>query len=370
MRFLARDKPACAARPARIAVAVSIAVASMTLVPTLGSRAAALPEHLKVQTFKGNLDFPIDMAWVKGTRKFFFTEKNTGKVRVVLRGRVLPRACVNLAVNANGERGALGIVLHPAFKRTHFLYVFFTKAAPLENRVMRFRVQGNRCTNPKPIARAISASGGYHNGGQLEFMAGKLFVSTGEAHDPANAQDKSNRLGKILRYNPDGTIPATNPFNTARDRNPVWSYGLRNPFGLAHRPGTWQLFATDNGPECDDELNRIRKRRNYGWGPGYNCGTSGVGPNPKAPMRRWTPPIVPTDATWYRGSLRSLAGSLYVGDFANGRLHRFTLGRRGARIIRHRVILDLDEGILDVSTGPRGLLYVVTRTRILRIMRR
>jgi glucose/arabinose dehydrogenase len=341
------------------------------LVVSLAAPAQAIPRGTRVQTYKTGLRFPVDMAWVRGTKKVFFTEKNTGRVRVMIGRRLLPRACVRLPVNSEGERGALGLALHPRFRRNHLLYVFYTNAQPLENRVTRFTVKRNRCTRRKHIVRNLSAaSSGYHNGGQLEFAGGHLFVATGEAHDPSLAQSKSSRLGKILRYRPNGRIPAGNPFSTNRQRNPVWSYGHRNIFGLAHQPGTARVYATENGPSCDDELNHVRRGRNYGWGSGYSCGTAGVGRRPKPPLFRWSSIVVPTDAAWYRGRMRRLSGSLYVGDFGTGRLHRFNLSRKGSRLRRHTVIYDGASGILDVAKASGGWLYLVTSGAILRIVPR
>jgi aldose sugar dehydrogenase len=271
-------------------------------------------------------------------------------------------------VSSAGERGALGIALDPHFRRNHHLYVFFTHASPLDNRVARFTVRHNRCRNKKLIVKGIPAScSGYHNGGQLAFVGGKLFVSTGEAHQAWRAQSKHNRLGKVLRYHRDGTVPRGNPFGR---RNPVWSLGHRNPFGLAHKPGSKRLYETENGPQCDDELNRIVKGRNYGWGGGYRCGTAGVGRNPKRPMKRWRSIIVPTDAVWYRGRLKALSNSLFVGDFATGRLHRFVLRRHGTRIKRSRITFNGSQGIVDVAKGPGGWLYMLTPSSIRRITRR
>ncbi len=327
--------------------------------------ASALPRGTAVRTYKAGLHFPVDMAWIEGTKRIFFTEKNTGKVRIVHKRRLLTRACVDLDVSSVGEGGALGIVLHPRFKRTHWLYVYFTNRSPQVNRVVRYEVRNNRCRHPKRITSGIAASSGYHNGGQLEFVHGKLFVSTGEAHDPGLAQDRTSRAGKVLRFNPDGSVPRGNPFGR---RNPVWSYGHRNPFGLAHEPGTGHLFETENGPDCDDELNRIRKGSNYGWGTGYSCGTTGVGPSPHSPLKRWTPPIVPTDPWWYQGRMKSLSGDLYMGDF-RGALHRFTLNARRSRLRRSRVIYRGDS-IVDVSAGPGGWLYFMTPSSIFRIVPR
>lgn len=345
---------------------VCVTVALSVLAGLEVERAQALPAGTRVSAFKRGLNFPVDMAWVRGSRRVFFTEKNTGKVRVLKGRRLLKRACVDLDVSPEGEQGALGIVLHPRFRKTHWLYVYFTQDSPRQNRVTRFTVRNNRCRRPKTILRRIRSSGAYHNGGQLEFVRGKLFVSTGEAHDPARAQDRSNRSGKILRLNPDGSVPKNNPFNRSGDRNPVWTYGHRNPFGLAHEPGTRRLFSSENGPECDDELNRIIRGRNYGWGAGYSCGTRGVGPRPKGPLRRWTPPIVPTDPWWYRGRMKRLSGDLFMGDY-RGNLRRFVFNDRRTRIRRSRIVF-AGPSIVDVSKGPGGWLYFLTPGAMYRIV--
>ena len=330
-----------------------------------GSPTQALPQGTTVETYKGGLNFPIDMAWVPGTKKVFFTEKDSGKIRVLVGKRLKRRACVNLDVQSDGERGALGLALHPRFKDNGLLYVYYTNASPVENRVTRFKVVDDRCTNANHIVTGLRSSSGYHTGGQLEFVGGKLFVSVGESHEPAAAQDRDSRLGKILRINPDGSVPEGNPFGDS----PVWSTGHRNPFGLTHKPGSSRIYETENGPSCDDEVNRIVKGRNYGWGDNYRCGSSGVGPNPKAPIRRYSDVIVPTDPWWYRGRMKSLSGSLYVGGFGDERLHRLVLNRRGTKVKTDRVIHSGDP-IVDVSKGPGGWLYFMTPSAIRRIVPR
>ena len=344
----------------RAAVLALVVAASLV---SLAPSASALPPNAKVQNYKMRLNFPIDMAHAPGTNKIFFTEKDTGKIRV-LKGRNLKgRACTTLNVNSSGERGLLGIALHPNFKRTRFLYVYFTKARPLQHQVKRFTVRKDRCRNPKVIVSGISASSsGYHNGGQIEFAGGKLYVSTGEQHNPGLAQQTNNRLGKILRLNPNGSVPDGNPFNNA-----VWSYGHRNPFGLAHKPGTTKIYSTENGPRCDDEFNVILKGRNYGWGNGYQCGTRGVGPNPKRPEVRWSNIVVPTDPTFYMGKMKSLRGDVYTGDFG-GRIRRMIMNQKDTRVRRQRVILSGQSGITDVTTGPGGWMYFATTNGIKRIV--
>lgn len=346
----------------RVTILAAAVVASM--VP-LASPAPAIPSKSEVRTYKRNLNFPVDMAWVKGTRRMFYTEKNTGKIRILDGRRLRKRACADLDVSADGERGLLGIALHPNFKKNHYLYVYYTKRSPLENRVKRFTVRERRCRKPKVIVKGISAhSSGTHNGGQIEFAGGKLYVSVGDAQDPGLSQDTSKRAGKILRYNPNGSVPAGNPFNNA-----VWSFGHRNPFGLAHKPGSTKVYSTENGPSCDDEFNVIKRGRNYGWGNGYQCGTKGVGPNPKGPDVRWSNIIVPTDPTFYKGKLKALNGDVYTGDF-HGHLRRIVMNGTDSRARSQRVILDGQNGITDVTKGPGGWLYFATTSGIRRIVRK
>jgi glucose/arabinose dehydrogenase len=305
------------------------------------------------------------MAWVRGTDKIFFTEKNTGRIRVMNGKNLLGTPCADLNVASSGERGLLGIALHPNFKDNKFLYVYWTQASPLQNKVTRFKVVSNRCRKSKTIVGGINASSsGYHNGGQIEFIGKKLYVATGEAHSASAAQDRNNKLGKVLRLTASGRVPDGNPFNNA-----VWSYGHRNPFGLARKPGTKKLWETENGPNCDDELNIIKKGRNYGWGGGYNCGTAGVGPNPKPPEVRWSNVIVPTDLGWYHGKLKGIRG-LLGGDYTQGRIHHFVLNDKGTDVKRDHVIYNGSDAIIDVAEGPGKWLYFLTTNAIKRVVKK
>jgi glucose/arabinose dehydrogenase len=127
------------------------------------------------------------------------------------------------------------------------------------------------------------------------------------------------------------------------------------------------LYETENGPECDDEINLIRKGQNYGWGSNYQCGTDGEGSNPVGPLVRYSQTIAPTDAWWYEGRMKSLSGSLYFGDYNNGQLHRLFFNAKGTDVRRERVIYRTS-GITDVSKGPGGWLYVLTSDSIVRIV--
>lgn len=330
----------------------------------------ALSTKVEAQLYQRDLDFPVDLAWVEGTDTMFFTEKATGNIRVMHGKQVVGRPCATVRASALGEQGTLGIVLDPGFEDNRYLYVYYTNAEPLENRVTRFTVRGDRCTEAEDIITGIPAfDSTLHVGGQLEIVEDKLFVSVGDGYtDPGQAQDTSTPLGKVNRYNLDGTIPEDNPFDDGGQPSPAWSYGHRNPFGLAYDEETEKLYATENGPDCDDELNVIEKGVNYGWGPGYECGTAGVGDDPQKALIAWTPPIVPTDPWFYRGASEELAGYLYLGDFGSGRLHQFTMNDEGSKVLRDEVVYDSPSQIVDVTEGPGELLYFATPTEIYRLV--
>jgi glucose/arabinose dehydrogenase len=331
-----------------------------------GSKQASLPPGTKVETYLPSLNYPVDMAWVPGSKRIFFTEKNTGQVRVVVDGVLRPDPCVDLDVASDGERGALGIALDPEWRQNKRLYVYYTNAAPLENRVTRFTVQNNQCVNRDHVVTGIPSPAAHHNGGQLQFVAGKLFVSTGDGTQPSRAQNLNSLNGKILRYNPNGTIPSDNPTNTDGDVVAAWSYGHRNPFGLARRKGTELLFESENGENCDDELNRIDKGSNYGWGIGYMCDQP-VGPSPVAPLAEWGDPSVepaepvisPTDLWWYEGPLTALSGDLYMGAFSARSIYRMHVNETGTAAAPEVIHTD-GALVVDVSKGPGGWLYYMT----------
>ena len=329
---------------------------------------ASIDKRYDAQAYKKGLNFPVDMAWIPGTDQILFTEKRTGNIQLLNGTKLAPEPCYKLDANAAGSRGTLGIALDPGFDDNGWFYVYYTNASPLEQRVIRLTFDGNGCGSPKNIVTGIPVdpSAG-HNGGQLEFVGNKLFVSTGDGYtDPGTAQDKNLLLGKILRYEPDGSVPKDNPFADGGGRPEIWAYGLRNPFGMAADP-EGRLYVTDNGPECDDEIHLIEKGGNYGSGNGYQCGTAGVGDNPIPPLIRWDPTIVPTDLWFYDGKIEALAGDLYFGDFGAGQLHRITLDEQGTDVLSDTIIFDSPTQIVDVSEGPGGYLYFMTPTAIHRI---
>src|SRR5437773_1845615 len=193
-------------------------------------------------------------------------------MRVIKTGSLLSTPFVSLTVDSSGERGLLGIAFDPNFATNHYLYVYYTVAtSPIHNRVSRFTAAGDTAA---PGSHAVIlelnnlSSATNHNGGAIHFGPdGKLYVAVGENGNGANSQTLSNRLGKILRINADGTIPTDNPFyNTATGSNrAIWALGLRNPFTFAFQPGTTRLFINDVGQSTWEEINDGIAGSNYGW---------------------------------------------------------------------------------------------------------
>ncbi|MDQ4145594.1 MAG: PQQ-dependent sugar dehydrogenase [Actinomycetota bacterium] len=357
-----------------------VAIAAMAAIFTPAGRASAAPVDFKVQLFlqggKKDIQRPVDLAWVRGTDKLFFSEEDDGRIWMIDDGRLVKRPCVNLDVATEHDKGLTGLAAHPEFVTNKYLYAYYTNAEPLENRLVRFTVTRGLCTNPTIILGGLD-TGLFHQGGQMVFDAqNRLYVTTGDNGDSDLAQSLNSLMGKVLRLNDDGTVPADNPFpaDHAQPRSPIWSFGHRNGFGLAYRAAFDQIFETENGPWCDDELNLIVRGANYGWGPGYGCfgeGYSAIGPSPREPLFRWNPGIAPTDAWWYDGSavgIESLPDALYLGDYLKSQLHSF----------RYPIVAPLDDvvynfnnpehRIISVSEGPGGWLYLVARSNIYRLV--
>lgn len=230
--------------------------------------AATLPPGFS-EIFIGGLANPTAMA-IAPDGRVFVTLQN-GTLRVVKNNVLLPAPFLSLTVNSSGERGLLGVALDPAFDSNHFVYVYYTtNTAPIHNRVSRFTANGDVVTGGETILLNLEQlTATNHNGGAIHFGPdGKLYVAVGENAVRANAQLLTNRLGKMLRINKDGSIPTDNPFYSiaSNDSRAIWAYGLRNPFTFAFNPGPGQeMFINDVGESSFEEVNVGRAGANYGW---------------------------------------------------------------------------------------------------------
>ena len=205
-----------------------------------------------------------------------------GQLRVIKNGALLGTPFMTLNVDPSGERGLLGVAFDPNFSSNNFIYVYYTvPGSPAHNRLSRFTANGDVVV---PMSEFVLldldnlSTATNHNGGAIHFGPdGKLYIAVGENANGANSQTLGNLLGKVLRINSDGSIPADNPFfNSATGKNrAIWALGLRNPFTFAFQPGSSRLFINDVGQNTWEEINDGIAGSNYGWPT-----TEGVTSNP------------------------------------------------------------------------------------------
>lgn len=239
------------------------------LVYLSSTNGATLPAGF-TETAIGGLSAPTAMDVAPDGRIFICQQG--GSLVVIKNGVLLPTPFVTLNVDPSGERGLLGIAFDPNFASNNFIYLYYTvPSTPRHNRVSRFTANGDVVVpNSEVILLELDnlTAATNHNGGAIHFGPdSKLYIAVGENATPANAQTFANMLGKVLRINSDGSIPADNPFfNTASGNNrSIWALGLRNPFTFAFQPGTGRLIINDVGQDTWEEINDGIAGSNYGW---------------------------------------------------------------------------------------------------------
>jgi glucose/arabinose dehydrogenase len=221
------------------------------------------------------LNKPTSMA-VAPDGRLFVTQKatnNVGKVRVIKNGQLLSKPFLKLDTDTSYDRGALGITLDPNFSTNHYIYVFYTATSPtVHNRVSRFTANGDVAVAGSEkvlldLPTVGTAEG--HYGGALRFGPdGKLYVGVGDDSTPADAQSLGTVNGKILRINPDGTIPSDDPFygSTSGNNRAIYALGLRQPYSLDVLSGTTpKMYINDVGENSWEEIDQAAPGANYGW---------------------------------------------------------------------------------------------------------
>jgi len=378
--------------PRKVIVSVVCALAALALL-TLATRGASpsdpvlyepLPPDVKVETVVPGANQLVAMAFTPDGR-LLYTER-TGKVRVVVNGVLQPGAVMTFPVKTEGERGLLGIAVDPNFAANHYVWVYLTKqtASPqcssIENRVVRFTLGDDHQGYDETVAGCfpVNPFATIHNGGNLHFGPdGMLYVTVGNNDDVNDhidpAQSPGSPLGKLHRFIPAVPlgIPEDNPFyNTPGAAQSIYARGLRNSFDFTFDPIGGAIFATENGDDCDDEINRILPGGNYGWRPNYPCDDeSPTGPDPAyntfPPLIYWTPSLAPTGITVYTGTtIPEWQGDLFMCGFkdATTALHHFKLNAARTAIVSHTILTDTTTHQrircrTDVLAGPDGALY-------------
>ncbi len=315
------------------------ATPAATSAPTAKAAQSSTPS-----TIAKKLQVPWGVAFLPGGDALV-SERTTGRILRVPEGGGTPKVAMRVpGVKTDaGEGGLLGLAVSKSYAKDKLVYAYFTSSR--DNRIVRFKLGGT----PKVIFSGIE-SAQIHNGGRLAFGPdGKLYVGTGDAGDMSNAQNRRSPNGKILRLNPSGSIPSSNPFRGS----PVWSLGHRNVQGLAFDK-SGRLWAPEFGQNTFDEVNLIAKGKNYGWPEVEGRGTGGG---------RFVSPKVVWRTSDSSPSGAAIVGSnLFVGALAGRRLWKVPL--KGTSVGKPQKLLDGDYGRLrSPAAAPDGSLWVTTSNR-------
>jgi glucose/arabinose dehydrogenase len=323
-----------------------------TITTTTGAPPATTPPTVTIPpvvSLATGLQVPWSLAFLPDG-SIILTER-PGRIRLVdPRQGLLAEPLMTVPdVAATGEGGLLGIALHPGFAANGFVYVYHTyqDGGGLANRVVRFVLRGRSLTGGQVIIDGIPGAGN-HDGGRLKFGPdGLLYITTGDATNADAAQDLEYLGGKILRLRDDGSIPADNPF----PGSPVYTYGHRNPEGLAW-DDRGRLWATEHGSSATDELNLIAAGKNYGW-PVIRGDETAAG--------MVTPIINSGSDTWAPSGTAYRDGSILFAGLRGQGLFEVDISGTDYTLTRH---LGGEFGRLrDVVVGPDGYLYLLTSNR-------
>jgi glucose/arabinose dehydrogenase len=338
--------------------------------------------RLSVVTVAKGLEHPWGLAFLPDGR--MLVSERPGRLRLVdPDGRVSQPIAGVPEVYAYGEGGLLDVALDPDFAANHLIYFAFAEpgAGGAATSVARARLAGDRLEQLQIIFRQRpKVDGSAHFGARLLFLKdGTLIVTLGERNDRDLIADLKTDLGKIVRINPDGTIPRDNPFVGRSDAAPeIYSLGHRNVQGAAIDPATGELWTGEHGARGGDEINVPKPGKNYGWdiisyGTEYSGAKIGEGtskPGLEQPIYYWDPSIAPSGMTFYTGDkFPAWRGNLFVAALKFHMLVRLEV--EGDRVIaEERMLEGLGQRLRDVVQGPDGYLYLLTDEddgRILRI---
>ena len=326
---------------------------------------------IKVQTLAQGLSHPWGLAFLPDGR-MLVTEK-AGRLRIVDRdGKVSEPLKGVPKVVAEGQGGLLDVALDPNFAENSLVYLSYSEpgdAGKAGTAVARGKLGADGLDGVQVIFRQYpKVDGGNHFGSRLAFSPdGTLFVTLGERFTFQPAQDLATHLGKIVRINPDGSVPADNPFVGQEGALPeIWSYGHRNPQGAAIHPETGKLWETEFGPLGGDELNIPQAGKNYGW-PVVSWGKHYDGtdiPDPPThpefadAIAHWNPVISPSGIAFYTAdAIPGWKGNLLIGGLSSQAIVRLTLD--GEKVVEEERI-PMGARIRDVAQGPDGAVYALT----------
>ncbi len=378
--LLRRTAPVTTAAASLLRPAVPL-VLSFLLLPACQGGAEQTERHasrehpFRVVPVATGLERPWAVAFLPGGG-MLVTERPGRLLRVGADGSV--RSVRGIPpVAAVGQGGLMDLVLDPGFADNRTIYFSYTEEVEgggLRTAVARAELAGDRLVSVRRIfAMNRASSDGRHFGSRLAFLPdGDLLVTVGDRGERHRAQDPSDHAGSVLRIRPDGSpSPRTAALAIPGAAPEVFTFGHRNPQGLALHPATGAIWIHEHGPRGGDEVNVLRGGANYGWpvathGREYVGGSIGVGseaPGMEPPLLHWTPSIAPSGMAFYTGTeFPRWRGDLFVGALAGRHLRRIVV--RGRAVVLQEALLEDRLGrIRDVRQGPDGRLWLLTDER-------
>lgn len=332
--------------------------------------AQTLPANFQRVQVTASLTNPTAFAFTPDNR-ILICQQN-GQLRVVKNDSLLATPAITLSVNASGERGLIGVALDPNFATNQFIYLHYTHTSGPHNRVSRFTMSGDIAGSELALLDLPNLVATNHNGGSLAFGSdGKLYVAVGDNAVGSNAQNLDTYLGKLLRINADGTVPADNPFTGNAVRSRIWAYGLRNPYSIASDLDSNRIFINDVGNNTWEEINDASTGgRNFGWPTVEGqCTSNCTGfTNPVyfyATNRNSPPPdgqgCAINGGTFFNGAISNYPatynGSYFFLDYCGGWINYII----PASPTRNAFGTSLGGGLVYLKQGNDGNLYYLSR---------
>ncbi|MEX0772728.1 MAG: PQQ-dependent sugar dehydrogenase [Balneolales bacterium] len=363
------------------------------------SGSAIQSEHhdFKVVTVVEGLQHPWAIAFLPNGDQLVTERGSSGddghpaSLRIIRDGVLLPDAVPGLPeIRIGGQGGLLDVALHPDYEQNRLIYLSYAKPNADDTEgttaVIRGRFENDELTNVEEIFEAQAWTDGRgHHGSRLAFDSdGYLFITIGdrqsspggdmEAQRNHPAQDLTNHFGTINRLNDNGSIPSDNPFYNDDDALPeIWSYGHRNPQGLAYNFETNELWGNEHGQQGGDELNLISAGVNYGWpviGFGVNYGEGEPlhhtisDEDMEQPVLHWTPSIAPSGMMIYSGDqFPEWRGSIFSGGLSGQYQLLSRAVTDGPKLLSEEFLLQGEMRIRDVRQGPDGFIYLLVDDR-------
>lgn len=329
------------------------------------------------------LGIPWGMAFISD-RHILITEREGQIKRLDTQTKTLSSLQGAPTVLADGQGGMLDVAVPPDFKTGDWIYFTFVRNKDGHGVTVlaRAKLKGDTLTQWQDLLETRSATDtGYHFGSRIAFDENNhIYFGVGDRGERPNGQDLSNHAGSVMRLSRDGRIPKDNPFYQRKNVLPeIWSYGHRNPQGMAYDATQQRLWLIEHGPRGGDELNWILPGRNYGW-PVISYGKEYWGPvavgegthhkDMEQPVKQYTPSIAPGSLLLYSGkAFPAWHGNLFAGALKLRHLNRITLDKDGNAINEERLLTELNERIRALAESPQGGLYFSTDSGMIYAMK-